>query len=94
VLMLMLMFLLMMLLLLLMVVMPMLLLMVMFVRLLKVSFDTSIEVIVTASLTGKQINRIKLPCPVFRDGMFLRAKIVGFDVEEQVYTLEYKVSCS
>jgi hypothetical protein len=33
------------------------------------------------------INKLKMPCPVFRPGMFLRATICGFDRDNGTYQL-------
>lgn len=54
----------------------------------EVSYDASIEVLVVNS-AGKQVNKVTLPCPVFRPGMYLRAKIKGFDMENQAYFFDY-----
>ena len=63
----------------------------------EVAFDSSYDIIVSQrQINGKSVagtrNRLALPCAVFQEGMFLRAKVISFDGGEAGghYQLGYK----
>ena len=41
-----------------------------------------------AAAGGRESHRLRLPCPVFRPGMYLRAVVVGHDADDDLYVPE------